>query len=463
MESNQQNDLPPRELRDLVERIKRDNCVLVLGPRVAVRANDPSRIPLDELLARELLKNIDLLENEASQSPLSLRRAADIYIEKKKKNARVSLELDVQQFYAREAGATTDFHRDLAKLPFKLCISTLPDNLMLTAFKEVGKSPQKGHYHFRKGTSKPLFSPTSDKPLVYYLFGDDEEPTSLVLTEDDLIQFLIAMAKSTPKIPDQVRSILSPKDASFLFLGFGFQNWYLRVLLQVLNVYGPAKKIIAFEDKQFFDHPEHEQTVGFFTGERDIDFRVLRWEAFAQQLREAYEVSTPRKNPGATPTHGSPAPNAPLAFLSYASEDRDRVEVLAGQLETRGIRVWQDKTNLRVGDIWNLELLHAIEKAVHYVIVVQTPMMLGRVEGVFNKEIATALKRHEGMGEYDGKKLSFILPVRIGNCSRKADLRTFHEIDVSEPAGVDSLVTAILEDWDRRTALRNKAGVQAVS
>ena len=37
-----------RELRILVEQIKSDSgCVLVLGPRIAVRAEDPARRPLD--------------------------------------------------------------------------------------------------------------------------------------------------------------------------------------------------------------------------------------------------------------------------------------------------------------------------------------------------------------------------------------------------------------------------------
>lgn len=451
MENSQQNDLLPRELRNLVERIKRGNCVLVLGPRVAVRANDPSRRPLDELLASELLARIDSLEKEHPPSPITLRRAADRYM---KIETRVSLELDVKDFYAREVGTTTDFHRDLAKLPFRLCISTLPDSLMLTAFKEAGKSPLKGSYHFKKDTGTTLSSPTSDTPLVYHLFGDDEEPTSLVLTEDDLINFLIAIARGAPKVPDQVRSIVTAQDASFLFLGFGFQNWYLRVLLQVLSLYG-HEQAIAFEDTQFFDHPELEQTVGFFKGSRKIDFRVLRWEEFAQQLREAYEASTPRKTPDATPAHGTTASNAPMVFLSYASEDRDTVETLAVKLETRGIRVYQDKQNLRVGDIWNPQLLHVIGKVVDYVIVVQTPKMLERVEGVFNEEIAVALKRHAGYGEYEGQKLRFLLPIKIGNCNSKADLQIFHTIDVGEQAGVDSLVRAILEDWGRRAALRN--------
>lgn len=144
MENSQQKDLSPLEIRILVEQIKRGNCVLVLGPRVAVRANDPSRIPLDERLASELLKKLDPLENEAFHSPITLRRAADLYLSKGE-GGRDGLELNVKDFYASQAGTTTDFHRDLAQLPFKLCISTLPDNLMLTAFKEVGKSPQKGY------------------------------------------------------------------------------------------------------------------------------------------------------------------------------------------------------------------------------------------------------------------------------------------------------------------------------
>lgn len=46
----------------LVERIKRGKCVLVLGPRVAVRADDSARTPLDELLAFELSKKLKLTD-----------------------------------------------------------------------------------------------------------------------------------------------------------------------------------------------------------------------------------------------------------------------------------------------------------------------------------------------------------------------------------------------------------------
>jgi hypothetical protein len=96
-----QNDAERRELRGLVERIRRGDCVLVLGPRLAVRAGDPDRRPLDELLAYDLLASLSEQGKLASQSPVSLRRAADLHY--RERQDREDLELAVQDFYAREA------------------------------------------------------------------------------------------------------------------------------------------------------------------------------------------------------------------------------------------------------------------------------------------------------------------------------------------------------------------------
>jgi hypothetical protein len=55
----------------------------------------------------------------------------------------------VRDFYARETNSTTDFHRHLAQLPFRLCISASPDSLMLTAFEATDKRPQRDYYSFQ--------------------------------------------------------------------------------------------------------------------------------------------------------------------------------------------------------------------------------------------------------------------------------------------------------------------------
>jgi hypothetical protein len=210
-----------RELRILVEQIKSDSgCVLVLGPRIAVRSGDPNRRSLDEILAGELVSGLKRTANEPQPS---LRRAADLHY--KQNRSRAALEVDVRDFYARET-KSTDFHRHLAQLPFRLCISASPDSLMLIALEAADKQPQRDYYSFqppRRGKRAGIVAPTVESPLMYYLFGHYEDAASLVLTEADLIEYLVQIIKGDPPIPDEVRSILRDPYASFLFIGFGFQ------------------------------------------------------------------------------------------------------------------------------------------------------------------------------------------------------------------------------------------------
>jgi hypothetical protein len=452
VETSRQNE---RELRGLVERINRGDCVLVLGPRVAVRPDDPERQPLDTLLAQELIESIGVTGAEGTASSANLHRAADLYY--RTRQDRVELDVTVQDFYEREASATTDFHRDLAKLPFRLCICASPDSLMFNAFAATeGKTPQKGYYAFRPIQTPRLATPTEERPIVYHLFGHHDEAKSLVLTEGDLIEFLVAIVRGAPAVPDQVRSILADPAASFLFIGFGFHNWYLRVLLQVMNVYGHQSKAIAFEDTQFFDHPERQHAVGFFSGDRLIEFRPLQWETFAKQLAQAYEAGG-RKRAHAAPGLVQSSEKAPLAFISYASENRDRVEELMAKLQARGINVWQDRQDLRAGDDWNQKLIRVIQKMVDYVIVLQTEEMLSRTEGVFHREIKEAQVRQSGMSEYEGDKLRFLIPVQCGGCGVLSDLESRHVIDIDAPGGEDALADSILEDWARRAALTDRS------
>jgi hypothetical protein len=441
-----------RELRKLVEQIKSDSgCVLVLGPRIAVRAGDPNRRPLDEILAGELLASLDEATNENSSS---LRHAADLHF--RRNNDLMELQLSAQDFYAREAMSTTEFHRHLAQLPFRLCISASPDTLMLNAFENVGKHPQKDYYNFQpqgRGRKTTLVIPTVDQPLVYYLFGHHEDMFSLVLTELNLIDYLVAIIRGVPAVPDEVRSMLKDERASFLFLGFGFHNWYLRVLLKVLDVYGHRFRSIAFEDAEFVDAPESRNAIAFFK-DKYIEFRRLRWEPFAEQLLQAYRESLPPTQAERISAPASLDASAPCAFLSYASEDTEAVQQLAEQLEASGIQVWQDKRNLRGGDRWN-EVLHSvIQEKVQYVIVVQTKAMTTAAKGVFFWEIDAAQEAEKQMGQFAGQRLRFLVPVSIGHWRLRSLERVFNTIDISEARGLDLLVTSIKEDWENREELR---------
>lgn len=441
-----------KALKILVERIRRGKCVLVLGPWVAVRADDPERTPLDELLAMELSRKLELDDEESKRTCQNLRHVAERYYQEC--NDRFELELAAEEFYgnAQEASPTTPFHRDLAQLPFQLCVCASPDDAMFRAFSEANKSPQRGHYNFRGDPGGSIDKPSDKKPLVYHLFGHYQDGRSLVLTESDLIDFLVAVVKGAPVLPDQIRSMLADEDTAFLFLGFGFHNWYLRVLLKVIGVYKHKSKQVAFEDTQFFSDPNCKETVGFFSGERCIEFHPLQWEQFARRMLDLY-LSKKAENSKATPAKTNRSINGPLIFLSYASEDCDTVERLADQLETRGLTVWQDKQNLRAGDDWDRVLINVIEKKVDYFVVVQTPTMMSRIKGVFNEEIDVAIKQQKSMGEgSDGLQFRFMIPVKVGKCKSFSKLKGWHDIDVSTGAGIDRLAGDILDDWTKRQA-----------
>ena len=420
-----------RELRGLVERINRGDCVLVLGPQAAVRAED--RRPFDELFAEEL----------GAADPKNLRRATELYLAKRRQD-RDEMAAIIRDVY--DASAPTELHRDLAQLPFRVCINASWDNLMTAAFEQAGKAPVTAHYSYRPSSPQRLSAPSAERPLVYHLFGHHEEPLSLVLTEGDLIDYLVAFVKENPPLPDHVRSMLDDPAASFLFLGFGFHHWYVRVLLHGMRVYKHNRPTVALEDHQFFAHPEHEQAVGFFS-ERLIDVRPLQWDAFARNLREAYEAFAQKAAPKAVAPRPAFAGKGPRAFVSYASEDRDAVEQLAQELEARGVDVWQDKQDLRSGDRWEDVLLDVIGQKVDYVIVVQTAAMARRIEGVYHQEIDAALKRQRRMGFAGDQQLRFLHPVRLGDCPLHPRLKELHVIDAAD---VDALARSILEDWEHR-------------
>jgi uncharacterized protein (DUF2249 family) len=88
--------------------------------------------------------------------------------------------------------------------------------------------------------------PTPDHPLVYHLFGRLEEPDSLVVTEDDYMDYLMYVIKSdratvskgeakverSPAIPSVVNTPLTTH--AVLLLGFELNDWSFRTLFRLM-------------------------------------------------------------------------------------------------------------------------------------------------------------------------------------------------------------------------------------
>jgi len=84
---------------------------------------------------------------------------------------------------------------------------------------------------------EPNYEPSIDRPLVYHLYGLDSFPESLVLTEDDFLDFLIKVTDPNKRRPDQPYSIPSSITGALarnalLLLGYVIYEWEFRVLFR---------------------------------------------------------------------------------------------------------------------------------------------------------------------------------------------------------------------------------------
>ena len=383
--------LEDQDWRLLVRSIREGQCILVLGPGAAVDPSNPSGDPLPVRLAHTLAEELHQAGKGAELVITSdLSHVAQIYAHVMPRK-RPGLELAVEDFYTPYRHQSTPLHRDLAALPFTLCLSTTPERFLLNAFAETpGKTPLYSFYHFQpnpaRARERRLVSPPErhpeDQPLIYDLYGCLDEPESLVLTEHDLLDFLVNVTRDSPSLHPYVTSRFSDRATSFLFIGFGFRHWYIRILLHILKAGGHHAPSFALEDADFFMLPDQRQTVLFFQNGHFMGFRQHPWAAFARDLRERFEQRL-RAEPHVPPARVELPDSAPTAFLCHEHQDKPQAESLVPQLQMRGIKVWLDKQNLRGGDNWAKLIPDVVTKQTQYVVVLQSPRMLDKPGSYF--------------------------------------------------------------------------------
>lgn len=444
--------------RGLLAKIDDGNCVLVLGPRItAPREVAGDDVPIDEYFAARLRADL----GDTGSAPMDLRHAIAVYSARSPAACRSLMQALAAEF----DGHTTDLHLNLASLRFRLILSATPDRMMAQALRAKGKTGvQEACYNYfrRPPAVVSLREPSVDEPIVYSLFGRHDLPESMVLDDKNLLDYLVAITRDIPALPDAVRAVLCASDTLFLFVGFGFTSWWLRLLLKVLTVTGVENRglSLALEDKSTYEAAIASEDKGFFEP-LGIDIQARDWNALAKELaarsspaplaapagRPAPVTATGLSNMGAAAPGGAAA-GRPLVFLSYASEDVDRVNDLRDVLQRRGITVWQDKQNLRVGQYWDNLIARIIGDADFFVFV-QTDRMDERdrkhLKGVYNRELKRAIKLLEDLPGFT----EFLFHVTVGECGPRPEpeLESVHRIAVDSEAGREQLAQAILDAY----------------
>lgn len=145
-----------------------------------------------------------------------------------------SLAKQLDAVVSEHAEDASDPFRILAQLPASIYITASNETLIGKVIKEAGRKPIPLFCNWRATVpQEPVYDaePSPEQPLVHHVFGLLGRPDSLVLTEDDFFDYLIATS-FYKLMPAVVRSALV--ESSLLFLGFRLDDWTFRVLFRLI-------------------------------------------------------------------------------------------------------------------------------------------------------------------------------------------------------------------------------------
>jgi hypothetical protein len=168
-------------------------------------------------LARELRNQVDALSFSEIAYQLNYPRFADVRME--------------------------DPLRLLARLPLPVYVTTSYYDFLERALHSEGRPPRT-QICFMFGEPSnvapehrpdPDIIPAPERPLVYHLHGFERYPESLVLSEDDYLDFLARVSEEStdtksPVIPLYLSGALA--DSSLILLGYRLHDWDFRVLFR---------------------------------------------------------------------------------------------------------------------------------------------------------------------------------------------------------------------------------------
>jgi len=139
--------------------------------------------------------------------------------------------------------------------------------------------------------------------------------------------------------------------------------------------------------------------------------------------------------------------DAPRVFISYATEDYAKAEVLYNQLAASGFNPWIDRRNLKAGQNWPRLIEAAIEASDFFIACMSSNSVLKR--GGFQAEVRYALDIARRLPLED----TFIIPVRFDSCRIPARIaRELQYIDLfpDPQTGIQNLIAAIEQEWTKR-------------
>jgi hypothetical protein len=238
MTANHAGVLDERSWKILLTRIRERKCAPFLGAGASY-----GYVPLGRDIARSWASEESFPLDNSEDLPKVAQFVATEYDNDYAKNKLITefRKLGKQP----DPGNRDEPYNILASLPITTFLTTNYDPFMVEALRrQTDKRPERelcewNSYVAQKHVSvferEPDYEPTVDRPIVFHLHGYDAVPESLVLTEDDYLDFLVNIGRRSDLLPDAIKGALG--GSSLLFLGYSLQDLNFRVLFRSLVTY----------------------------------------------------------------------------------------------------------------------------------------------------------------------------------------------------------------------------------
>ena len=202
-----------------------------------------------------------------------------------------------------------EVHTLLARMPVPIYVNANRDNLLHDALVEQGKKPHIQLCTWRSRGDKgetygppaePEYVPNSDEPLIFHVFGNYHYPESLVITEDDYFEFLMAVTRNETLDKNGISHAVTAaiSTSGWLLLGFQVEDWDFRVVLgsilkQPGNEMSRRRTSVAIQmnptDERIVPDRVREYLSTYFEDQSHVKLFWSSPEAFMTQLMEKYD------------------------------------------------------------------------------------------------------------------------------------------------------------------------------
>lgn len=189
-------------------------------------------------------------------------------------------------------------YRILTDLPASIYLNASYEPMLFRSLKAAGKNPEAVFSAWRgvrevPKPPQPENAPTPEKPWVYHLFGVYGKPDTMVLTEDDFFDYLIATSRLDLLLPALVGQLMQ---SSLLFLGFRLDDWRFRVLFRLIVTRQGTETMKALSHVGVQVNPDEQSMAdverarkymeSYFQGGKSAPEISIYWGSTAEFLKE---------------------------------------------------------------------------------------------------------------------------------------------------------------------------------